>query len=228
MLYALTAQGFVSMHEGDVAAGLRSSLAALAIADRHDIAFIVPVLASQVGFLLAEQGQANEGRSMARRAVRKAEELGIQAGRSRWSARLGEACLRADDVDGARQHAETAVAVAQRGAELGYLCSALRLRAKTRIACDDLQGARRDLSQSLALACSLRLGPALAKCCFDSGALTYRAGRIAEARSAFERAGRLFRRYRMAAAVARVERALALVEAASGSMVLLDCFGSAE
>ncbi len=227
-LYALTAQGFVLMLRGELKAALQSSASALATADHNDIAFIIPVLASQVGFLLATQGRATEGLAMARRAMRKAEEIGGHAGRSRWCARLAEACLLAGELTEARRHAETALRVAEEGGELGYLCSALRLRAKSRVADGDLDAAAGDLLRATDVARKLQLGPALAKCHFDAGALAHRAGRLTEARRAFRIAGKGFLRYCMPAGTARVGHALARLEAGSVGPTAEAFFGSAE
>ena len=228
LLYALTAQGFVLMLRGELEAALQSSAAALATAEHNDITFIIPVLASQVGFLLATQGRATEGLAMARRAMHKAEQIGSKAGRSRWCARLAEVCLLAGDAAEARRHAETALTAAEEGGELGYLCSALRLRAKTRVAAVDPDGAADDLVRATGVARNLQLGPALAKCHFDAGALAHRAGRLAQARRAYQTAGQGFLRYGMAAGTARVGQALAQLGSGAAGPAAESFFGSAE
>ena len=227
-LYALTGQGFILMLRGALPAALQSSTSALALADHHDITFIIPVLASQVGLLLATQGRAAEGLALARRAMRKAEEIGARAGRSRWCARLAETCLRAGELAEAREHADTAIRFAEEGGELGYLCSALRLRAKTRVADAELEAAAPDLARAMAIARSLQLGPALAKCRFDAGALAHRAGHLGEARRALRLAGAGFARYQMEAGMARAAQALAQLDAGSPGPPVEAFFGSAE
>ena len=228
LLYALTAQGFILMLRGQLAAALSASACALAIAEKNDIAFIVPVLASQTGVLLSRQGQVQEGLSVARLAMRKAEEIGSIAGRSRWCARLAEACLAAGVLEEARQQAETAVAIAQAGGELGYHCSALRLRAKIRVFDADPAGAMSDLGRATEIARQLQLGPALAKCHFDMGALAQHSGNLPEARRAFLKARAGFQRYLMDEGVARVDSALAGLEAGTAPPVLQAFIGSEE
>ena len=227
-LYALTAQGFIWMLRGELQAALRSSTSALAVADHNDITFIIPVLASQVGLLLASQGRAAEGLALARRAMHKAEEIGVRAGRSRWCARLAETCLLAGNLPEARENAEAAIRFAEDGGERGYLCSAQRLRAKTRVADADLDGAAHDLARATAIARSLQLGPALAKCQFDAGALAHRAGRLTEARRAFRIARNGFARYQMQAGMARADHALAQLAAGSPAPPAEAFFGSSE
>jgi hypothetical protein len=227
-LYALTAQGFILLLRGELEAALQSSALALAIAERNDITFIIPVVASQVGFLLATQGRAAEGLVVARRAVRKAKEIGNNAGLSRWCARLSEASLLAGEPAEAREQAENALKIAEENNQLGYLCSALRARAKTRLLDADLDGAAEDLLRATGIARALRLGPALAKCHFDTGALAQVAGRLTEARRAFEVAGKLFMLYRLTAGSARVANALALLERGLVATDAISFFGNAE
>ena len=227
-LYAQTALGFILLLRGELAAALQASEVALAIAERNDVPFLAPVLNSQVGLLLATQGRTREGLEMARRAMRKVEAIGSNAGSSRWCARLAETCLLAGELDDARRQAETAVDFAQGRGELGYLCSALRLRAKVQVAEDRLDAAASDLLLATSVARTLRLGPALAKCYFDVGALGHRAGRIAEAQRAFQLARKGFVRYGMGSGAARAEVALAQLDAGAPAPSAEAFFGSAE
>jgi class 3 adenylate cyclase/tetratricopeptide (TPR) repeat protein len=228
LLYALTGQGFILMLRGELGAALEASAAALTIAEHNDIAFIIPVLASQVGFLLAKQGRVKEGLALARRAMREAEEIGIYAGRSRWCARLAEVCILAGEKAAARTHAEAALKLAEDNHEMGYLCSALRLRAKTRVFDSDLDAAKGDLQRALDVARLLRLGPALAKCHFDTGTLFQCAGRVAEARREWGIAKSAFLRYQMADGLARTAQALARLETAMPPLGAEAFFGSSE
>lgn len=227
-LYALTAQGFVLMLRGELAAALQVSSAALTSADEHDIVFIVPVLASQVGFLLATQGRAEEGVALGRRALRKAEEIGGNAGLSRWSARVAETCLRAAEFDDARRHAETALKTAAELGELGYLCSAWRLSAKIKAASGHEAAAATDLGRAVQLAQGLKLGPALAKCHFDWATLAHRAGDRADARRGYRRAHTAFARYRMSRGAASATAAMARLDDGSPEPDATVMFGSAE
>ncbi|HEY8360597.1 MAG TPA: AAA family ATPase [Ramlibacter sp.] len=228
LLYAQTAQGFVQLLRGRLDAALAASSAALEIAEKKGIPFILPVLASQTGYLLARQGRVDEGLALARLAIRKTQEIGSAAGRSRWHARLAEACLAAGELEEARRQTEDAVAIAQAGAELGYLCSALRLRAKVRVLGADLAGAATDLNQATAAAVRTQSGPALAKCHFDTGALALRCGDVAQAREAFHKARAVFQYHEMEEYAARSEAALVRLESGEVLPVLQAFIGSAE
>jgi len=227
-LYALTAHGFVLMLRGEIKAALQSSSSALTIAEQHDIAFIIPVLGSQVGYLLAAQGTAGEGLALAQRAVQTAEQIGINAGRSRWCARLAEVCLRAQELALAKRHAEAAIRFAEESDELGYLCSALRLRAKIKASDGDLGDAIADILRAAAIARSLRLGPALAKCHFDHASLLHWTGQPQQAKRQFRLAGAAFQRYGMSIGTRRLRSALSLLEAGPSDLTAETLFGSAE
>ena len=227
-LYAQTAHGFILLLRGVLDRALYFSEAALATADDNDIAFIIPVVASQVGFLLASMGRVREGLALAHRAMRKADEIGSNAGRARWCARLSEVCLCAGDLAEGQRYADMAVRLAEDSGEWGYLCSALRSRAKGRVLDGDLSRAGQDLARAAQLAKGLRAGPALAKCHFDVGALAQRAGRTSEARQSFKAAQRGFAKFRMVVGQARVETALASLSGGLTGPVATTFFGSAE
>jgi class 3 adenylate cyclase/tetratricopeptide (TPR) repeat protein len=198
LVYAHTAMGFVLMVLGDFEPALEISAEALEIADESDLPFMVAPLASQVGWLNAMCGNVTEGLKAARRAVQAADDIGSLAGRSRWWARLSEVCLLAGDLVEAGRHVEAAIHFAQTAEEQGYLCSALRLRGNILSqAGDDTASARRDLTRALALARSLAIGPTVAKCLLDLGALERRAGRASIARTKIGAASTAFHRYKM-------------------------------
>ena len=104
----------------------------------------------------------------------------------------------------------------------------MRLHAKLCVAEGKLDQAAADLRDATKIARRLRLGPALAKCHFDAGALALRGGHLTEARRALALAGRSFRSYGMPAATARVAVALARAKAGSSGSAFDDFFGSAE
>ena len=197
-IYAETAAGFVLMLEGQMAAAREASARALAAADERDIAFIIPVLGSQLGYQMAATGQAAEGVALARRGMQAAERIGVYAGRSRWCARLAEACLAAGLPEEGMAHAETALRLAEAGEEAGYVCSALRLRAKARLwRGGSAEAARQDLLRAAETARRLHIGPALAKAQLDLGLLERMLGRPGPARQHWRRAEAGFRRLGM-------------------------------
>lgn len=205
-IYANTALGFVRMTRGDYGAALEVSNKALAIADRNDLPYLTPVLASQVGWLLAKTGKLEDGLRLARHAVRTTSDIGVFAGRSRWCARLAEVCLLAGELEDARQNLETALEVAERAGELGYLCSALQLRATVAIQTGaDLTAARDDLANAMLIARRLGLVPSFAKCLYSLATLDERRGHHASAGRKRDRALAWFRRYGMRSWVQAIE-----------------------
>ena len=198
VIYSRTAVGFVKMVQGDFAPALEATRAAVLLAERNDIQFMIPVVASQAGWLLSMQGDAKNGVSLARRAVRTAEEIGIYAGRSRWHARLAQALLGAGEPDEAHRQAETAMMIAEAANELGYLSSALQMRAKAAVQLGQgLPEARSDLVRALRIATDLGAQPLIAKCLLDLGLLdrTLRGHRFG--RDTIARAAELFGRLDM-------------------------------
>jgi tetratricopeptide (TPR) repeat protein len=196
-IYAQTALGFVLMARGRFEAALIASKLALEVADQSDTPFMIPVTASQTGLLLALAGKTQEGISLARRALRTAEQIGIFAGRSRWCARLSEAYFCAGDHTESREQAEAAVRIAEKAQELNYLCSALRLRSKLKIANQELESGRNDVVRASEIARRLCLAPEIAKCHLQLGILEHRSGSILNARREFNLAQRRFRRLGM-------------------------------
>lgn len=227
-LYARTAQGFIAMQLGDFAAALAFSASALDTAEHYEITFIIPVLASQVGFLMASQGRVPEGLMLARRALRKAGEIGVIAGFSRWCARASEVCLLAGETDEARRHATAAIDFAEREGGPGYLCSALRLQARIKTMDADVEGAAHDLELAIDIAREFDLGPALGKCHFDCGVVAHRRGRLADAYRELELARDFFVRHGMSAGVARASEARARLESGDALPDYSTLFGSAE
>ncbi|MBS0641221.1 MAG: AAA family ATPase [Proteobacteria bacterium] len=208
-IYVHTAMGFVLSLQGNYQAALEHSLKALQVADEADISFIIPVLASQAGWLLATQGQVRAGVALARRAVRASEKIGVYAGRSRWCARLSEALLLSGHPREALRKAETAVQIAAQAGEAGYLSSALRLRARARLPSGAFGACLNDVEEAHLIARKFAIGPAIAKSQFDRGTILARMDRLPEAREAYRKAARRFRRYQMTSWLRRCDEAAA-------------------
>ncbi|MGH7066211.1 MAG: ATP-binding protein [Acetobacteraceae bacterium] len=208
-VYAETAVGFVLMVRGDYYPALGASERALEALDRGDAPFMVPVVASQVGWLLAAVGKAHEGAALARRAVRAMEDVGIYSGRSRWFARLAEALLLSGQFEEAFEQAELAFKVAEHAGEYGYLCSALRLRSRIGVELGHAaEQARADLARAIVIARKLALGPTVAKCHFERGTLEMRLGQATAARRSLLAARNAFCRYQMSSWATRTEQKL--------------------
>jgi len=168
---------------------------------------MIPVVASQLGLLLAYLGEQQEALLLTRRAVRTAEDIGILAGRSRWYARLAEACLLAGDYAEAMQYTELALQIAHDLHELGYACYALRLRGLiAQRTSRGIDAARADITEACMRARRLGMAPLVAKCSLDLAVLERQAGRPALAHQHFSQALRGFRRLKMASWSERAKR----------------------
>lgn len=215
-MYAKTALGFVLMTKGESARALRVTAEALEIADTHDLPYLTPVLASQMGLLLAQNGESVEALRYGRRAVRTAYAIGVFAGRSRWCARLAEIELMAGEIDESRQNTAAAISVAEEAKELGYLCSALRIRARLAVSADnDPVAARVDVIRAMTIAQTLGLEPTFAKCLIDLAHLDQMDGNDASARDKLANARRRFRDCGMGSWEQRAANALAKISSDS-------------
>ncbi|MEX3007983.1 adenylate/guanylate cyclase domain-containing protein [Hoeflea sp. TYP-13] len=192
-MYAKTALGFVLLTKGESASAFKVTAEALEIADAHDLPYLTPVLASQMGLLLAQRGDSTEALRFGRRAVNTSMEIGVFAGRSRWCARLAEIALMAGEIDESRKNMAVAISVAENANELSYLCSALKARAQlaTRIDSDFIT-ARDDLTRAIDIARNLHLKPAFAKCLLELAYIDQMTGNGVGARRKFANASRRF------------------------------------
>lgn len=198
-VYSQSALGFVLLVRGEFERAREVTAEALALADKRDLPFMIPVVASQLGLLLAYLGEQQEALLLTRRAVRTAEDIGILAGRSRWYARLAEACLLAGDYAEAMQYTELALQIAHDLHELGYACYALRLRGLiAQRTSRGIDAARADITEACMRARRLGMAPLVAKCSLDLAVLERQAGRPALAHQHFSQALRGFRRLKMA------------------------------
>jgi ATP/maltotriose-dependent transcriptional regulator MalT len=195
-LYSRSTLGFVQLVRGDFPAARDATADAMAIAEEYDLPFMIPVVASQLGLILAYLGQPQDGVKLARRAVRAAEELDVSAGKSRWDARLSECLLLADDPAEGMRHAEAALECAEAGGEQGYACYALRLRGKIQASLGNLVAARDDIAEAMRRAHPLSMAPLIGKCAIELAALDWRRdgsetalGLQAQAIAEFERLG---------------------------------------
>jgi len=192
-----TARGFVLMTKGDYATACDASMKAWELSESADVPYLTPVLASQVGLLLAKVGEPVQAIQLGKRAVETALEIGVFAGRSRWCARLAEIYLTAKRTDEARENVKIAIDVSTNAGELSYLASGLQLRARLASEFGEHPSkAYTDLKRAILIARKLRTGPAYARCLFDLSLLerSHRnlesaQRKIANARRQFERLG---------------------------------------
>lgn len=215
-VYSHSALGFLMLLRGDYEQAREHSEAAFFIAERRDLPFMIPVVASQLGLLLAYGGEPERGLQLARRAVRAAEDIGIAAGRSRWHARLGEVCLLAGDRGEALRQAEMALDIAGHNGEAGYACYARRLRGRISLesGSDDaaLRQARIDFLAAAHDARRLQMAPLAAKCELDLAEVARRSGRASLAARHVARALAAFRQLGMPGWEARARQQQAMLE----------------
>ena len=129
-IYSQSTLGFVLLIKGDFEAAIVPSRLAIDAVEKTDTPFMIPVTASQLGWLLAKQGHYAEALELGHQAVRAAEDIGISAGKSRWNARLAEVCFCAQKKEEALNYADAAARIADAASEPVYLSSALRLRGR--------------------------------------------------------------------------------------------------
>lgn len=208
-LYSKATIGFVFLVRGDFEAARDATAEAMAVAEGCDLPFMTPVVASQLGLILAYLESPEEGLKLARRAVHAAEELGVSAARSRLCARLAECCLLAGNPVEALRHAQTSLDFAENAGEQGYACYALRLRGKILAHSGDLASAHSDLMQAMTRAKTLSMAPLIAKCAFDLAGLNESAGDAEGARNLMAQAFAGFRQLGMDAWTARAEMPVA-------------------
>ena len=207
-IYSQSALGFVRLVRGEFEPARRATAEAMRLTEERDLPFMIPVVASQLGLLLAYLGEAEAGVRLARRAVRAAEDIGISAGRSRWYARLGEAYLLSGDLREAAACARRAIEIARRSDEQGYWAYAERLRGRVALARGDLAEARADLAAAVRRARRLDMAPLIGKCAIDLGAGARLAGRPERARRRFLQAQSAFGRLGMRGWADRAQREL--------------------
>lgn len=215
-VYSHSALGFLMLLRGDYEQAREHSEAAFFIAERRDLPFMIPVVASQLGLLLSYRGEHERGLMLARRAVRAAEDIGIAAGRSRWHARLGEVCLLAGERGEALRQAEMALDIAGHNREAGYACYARRLRGRIALESSgdtaSLRRARTDFLAAAHDARRLQMAPLVAKCELDLADVARRSGRMSLATRHVTQALAAFRQLGMPAWEARALQQRATLE----------------
>ena len=201
-----TARGFVLMAQGDFAAARDASLKAWELSEKADVPYLTPVLASQVGLLLAKTGDTSQAIQFGERAVETALEIGVFAGRSRWCARLAEIYLIANRMDEARKNIDIAIDVSESAGELCYLASGLQLRARfTRELGESPETAYSDLKQAILITRRLKVKPTYARCLLELSLLERDQQNLTSARRKMLNAARHFEHLGMTEWIKRVE-----------------------
>ncbi len=209
-IYANTILGFIRMVRGAYPEALAVSREALETAESIDFPYLTPVLASQVGLLSAKVGQIEEGLALGRLALETVSRSGVRAGHSRWRARYAEICMLAGQHQEAREQLDQAIDIAEQASEMGYLATALGLRARlVAQAGGDCAAAQRDLDRALRISHRLEIRPNFAKCLYYLAVLEHNQGRHESANRKGRNAIRQFGALHMAAWKALAEASAA-------------------
>jgi class 3 adenylate cyclase/tetratricopeptide (TPR) repeat protein len=203
--YLRASNGFVMMKRGDFEPAVRETEEALMMADERDLPFMVPVAATQLGWLLGRLGRHDKAIALALRGVQAAERIGIVAGRARWVARYADALLLAGRAGDAREQARRSLALAEDADEELYACYSEATLARAEFALyGDAEAAREGLTRAIRRGRSLSLGPFVALCHFDLGGILRAAGDGAASRASMALALEGFRRHGMPAWIGRM------------------------
>jgi DNA-binding NtrC family response regulator/tetratricopeptide (TPR) repeat protein len=146
---------------------------ALALAREWALTAWAPFLSGTLGYVTAVSGEAPSGIAALEEALGEYDDKGLGFFRGLLTVQLGEAHLRAGQVDDAGRAAEAALAGSRRRGERGHEARALRLLGEVaaRRTRPDVDGARRWYGAALALATQLGMRPLVAHCHLGLGRL---------------------------------------------------------
>jgi class 3 adenylate cyclase/tetratricopeptide (TPR) repeat protein len=172
----------------------------------RDVPFLGPPMAGDLAVIYALSGRPHAARELGERAVTEGERMGRIGRLSLMVTHLGEVHLLGTRPEAARREAERALHLARERGERGNEVYSLRLLGVARAAATppDVDGARRDLAEALALAESLEMRPLTARCHLSLGQLERRLGATEVAARHLDRAVSLFRVLDMQFWLARV------------------------
>ncbi|HEV8475042.1 MAG TPA: adenylate/guanylate cyclase domain-containing protein [Methylomirabilota bacterium] len=153
----------------------------LEICEQASLAVWQPIPATLLGLCLVTLERKDDGLSLLRDGVRRAEALGVMAYLARWVLHLGEGLLAVGDLEAARATADRAMALALAHGERAHEAMAWRLLADIAAHDGDFDAARQAYEQALALADELALRPLIARVHFDLGRLQRRLGHLTDA-----------------------------------------------
>ncbi len=172
----------------------------------HDVPFLAPPLAADLGVVYALSGRPDAARELGERAVAEGERMGRIGRLSLIVTHLGEIHLFGGRLEAARRHAERALDLARERNERGNQVYALRLLGV--VLGEDTppheEAARRFLVEALALAERLGMRPLMARCHLSLGRLERRLGETKTAAFHLDHAVGLFRALDMQFWLARV------------------------
>lgn len=147
-----------------------------------------------MGYVQVLSGRVSEGCSALQQGTKDQEASGLALFHSRLTVWLGEAFMRADQLDDARTQAERALTLTRQRGERGLEAWALWLLGvvASRREPLEVETAEGHYRQAIALANDVGLRPLIARCHLGLGELYQRTGRQAEALSSLSTAAAMF------------------------------------
>jgi class 3 adenylate cyclase/tetratricopeptide (TPR) repeat protein len=172
---------------------------ALALCRDWSVAALSPVTAGFLAYVHVLSGRIAEGLSSLQQAKKDLESSGLALYHSRLTMWLGEAFMRAGQLEDALAQAERALALTRERGERGLAAWALFLLAEIASRCEppQVETAKTRYRESLALADELGLRPLTARCHDGLGKLYRRAGKREQAREQLASATNLYGRMDM-------------------------------
>jgi class 3 adenylate cyclase/tetratricopeptide (TPR) repeat protein len=203
--------GLAYLHNlrGNLGQAARLLERAVAQCREWNITVWTPVAMASLGHVYARSGRLEEGISWLQQGLTAFESAGIGYLQSLSVVQLGEAYLRADQVEDARACADRAVRLARERGERGHEAWALRLLGEmaSHPHRPDVANAEAHYGAAIALADELGMRPLVAHCHLGLGTLYAKIGRLEQARAELSTAIDLYRAMAMTFWLARAEAA---------------------
>ena len=173
--------GFVQSHQGNAASALVSLEHGYQVCRSAQIAFLIPVLSTSLGYTCALSDRADEGIGLLSKALEFSQSVKFQYGVAWSTTYLGLAKLHAGRAEGVLEHARHALELASSHHYRAVEVTARRLMAEAHYRDGALDQAETFYRQSLELATELGLRPEQAHCQSGLAQVYLRSGRAEEA-----------------------------------------------
>lgn len=187
--------GFVSSHKGDVPAALVSLEHSFEVSRSRQINFLIPVIATSLGYTYALAGRAAEGIELLAKAVASTRATKFYYGEAWAAAYLGFANLLYGRSDGIFEHAQRALELARSHGYRAVEASSLRLMAEACSHCDapDFEAAESHYLEACQISQELGLRPEQAHCQRGLAQTYIKLGRLQEADRLLRSASDMYR-----------------------------------
>jgi len=208
LITAYVGMGVLHLRKGELPKATTALERGLALCQARDLPVLFPTVASRLGAAYVLLGRLDEALPLLERAAVEATSMSRLSGHSLRVTHLGEARLAAGLIEEALAAVTHALDLARQHKEGGYQAWALRLLGEIKAQEDrGLEEADAALTQSMALAAALGMGPLVAHCHAGLARVQWRIGSRAKADEHFQSAVRMFREMEMTFWEERAERA---------------------